>query len=89
MTKTRTAGYVVYQSGFAIFGTGETPDAAEADAQEWTSETIDAAEAGHGETHGEMYYAPATARLLAAVARDGGDIRYAVIAGIADLDDAR
>jgi hypothetical protein len=84
MTTTDAAGYIVYQSGFAVFGTGETPEAAEADAAEWADGEIDAAEGGRGEVHGEWYYLPATARLIAAVAERGGQIGFDVVGGVAD-----
>lgn len=89
MTSTHEiAGYIVYQSGYAIFGTGASPEAAEANAAEWTGgEAIDADEGGRGEVHGAWYYLPATARLIAAVAERGGDIGWAVVGGVADLAD--
>ncbi len=80
----QAAGYIVYQSGFAIFGTGATPEAAEIDAQEWTdSGEIDADAGGSGEVNGEWYYLPATAALLARVEERGGTTDYSVVNGVA------
>ena len=83
---TNAAGFIVYQSGCAIFGTGPTPEAAESDAQEWTDGgEIDAEPGGNGEVHGQFYYLPATAALIERVERDGGQIVFDVVGGVADI----
>ena len=81
---------IVYQSGYAIFGTGADLKAAVDNANQWTDAALDLADvqaAPHSETDGVMYYAKATQRLVDAVAARGGDVGYSVRDGLADLDD--
>ncbi len=70
--------YAVIQLGGPIFGTGETPDAALADASEWLDEPVDDMEQlpAYGEAaDGDLVIAPVTDRLALAAANDG-DIVY-------------
>lgn len=78
-------GVIVYQAGLVIFGFGETLNDAIADANQWLDAAADdyplTARAvklgtGHNEIHGEMYWSPATQRLLDQVASDGGKTTF-------------
>ena len=75
--------YAVYQSGYAIFGTGETREAAIADAEQWLDAETDLATIStgggqRGEIHGNLYVAPCTAALAVEVHEHGGDIVYEI-----------
>jgi len=83
-----SAGYIVYQSCCAVFGTGDTLDAAKIDAERWMDQPepdlLESLPRGdNGEISGEFYYLPATATLIAAVKEHGGDIAWHTVNGIA------
>lgn len=66
------AGYAVEQVGYVIFGVGETPEAAVADACEWLDDPITLDDVGglHDRVSGRLRLMPASAALIAAM-RDG------------------
>jgi hypothetical protein len=87
MTTITAAGYIVYQSGLAIFGTGATLPEAKRAALEWLSDVtpddLGDLPLGQRETHGELYYRPATAALISEVDQFGGDLAWGNRDGIA------
>ena len=84
MTTNATAtGYIVYQSGRAIFGMGATLEAATIDARQWADgHNCDAARGGSGEIRDQFYWLPASAALLAQVEAGGVD-SWGVVDGVA------
>ena len=78
------SGFIVYQSGCATFGFGSDLFAAKCDAAQWSSEEIsEPAKGGGSEVYGQFYYLPATAALLQAIARQGGQVAFFVRHGLA------
>ncbi|MFU2207232.1 hypothetical protein [Solidesulfovibrio sp. C21] len=73
--------YAVYQSGYNVYGTGNSMQAAIADARQWIDGEANVetprARIG-GETIGIMYVRPCTARLAQAVRDHGGDVAYEI-----------
>ena len=65
--------YAVIQPNYAIFGVGDTVEAAWADAEEW-AENFDGLDA-----------VPCTQRLFDAVKQLGGQIEWEIVDGVADL----
>lgn len=63
--------FAVYQQGFAIFGVGETEQAALVDAQEWADGPISLGTPG---VPGDMVVMPCTDDLAEMVPRWGGDL---------------
>lgn len=87
--------YALYQSGYAIFGTGLTEADAQLDALKWlkVEDREDAMRAnllrgpGHQEEKGVMYVRQCTQRLVDKVAMIDGDLPYVVNdEGLLDLD---
>lgn len=64
----------IYQSGFAIFGTGKTLAQAIKNANRWLEEPITEADLGDVGTHGEMCEIEITPALAADVEKRGGDV---------------
>jgi hypothetical protein len=91
MTDTRitSAGFVVYQSGYAIFGYGDTVAAAITEANKWVDpqESLTANDVlssrGLREIDGQMYSMPATAALIDQVKTSGGEVAWGSVDGIA------
>ena len=91
--------YAIYQAGYSIYGVGDTFEEAIADARPWMDPDGDGPEleqrlcvvgvlAFRGETYGELYARPCTARLVAEVQEYGGDCRYTINEdGYLDLED--
>ncbi len=78
------SGFIVYQSGCAIFGYGSDLFAAKCEAAQWSSQEIsEPAKGGRREVHGEFYYLPATAALIQEIARQGGQVAFFVREGLA------
>ncbi len=73
--------YAVYQSGYNVFGTGYNAQAAIADARQWIegdAEVETPRTCIGGETIGNLYVRPCTARLAQAVRERGGDVTYEI-----------
>lgn len=73
MRKITATGFITEQPGYAIFGYGNSAEAALKNAIEWSDSK---------DTSGFVTY-PATAALLAKVQEEGGCISFAIIDGIA------
>jgi hypothetical protein len=87
--KTYTA---IEQSGYAIFGVGETLEEALADANQWLDTELTAADLGDGRVIGEMCEITISASVRDAVLADGGDVAIEEFDGVyytpAELDAA-
>jgi len=75
--------YAVIQKGFVLFGTGETPEAAIQDANQWLGYenyvTIDEIETYYGlACEGELVLIEASKKLHEKLVKEGGDILYEV-----------
>lgn len=70
--------FAIIQKGYAIFGIGDTLEAAYRDAKEWTDDDLPELDEIPSDTnmHGEMFWAEITPALAAAVEGSGGDIVY-------------
>lgn len=86
-------GYIVYQSGCVVFGTGTTLADAINDAQQWVdpkgSLVPDGIQkGGYREEHGRMYHSPATQRLMDEAAGGHPDVAFSHREdGVADIDE--
>lgn len=76
----------VEQHGFAVFGIGDTIDAAKADATEWldksdhgTESDLAAADWNSRPNHGDLRLARITPELAAAVREHGGHLAYGTL----------
>jgi len=72
--------YAIYQINHVVFGVGDTPEAAVADASEWMDsdpECVDVRDA----VDGDLVLIPCTVELSRRVSTDGGDIRCRITNG--------
>jgi hypothetical protein len=86
--------FALYQSGYAVFGVGETEDQARSNALQWLDNPEDAKTAelltgpGHSEVHGVLYVRQCTDRLAMAVQGSGGNLPFILKDdGVLDLPD--
>jgi hypothetical protein len=84
----KATGFIVYQSGYAVFGIGQTLNAAKFHALQWLErftieELKDLPRGGNGERDGELYFLPATASLIGRVKENGGNTTFTSCNGIA------
>lgn len=68
--------YAVVQDGYAVFGIGDTREAAIADARAWGATDVDDAMPSNPGWFGGFYCARCTDALAKAVHEDGGDIQF-------------
>lgn len=71
MTTIKSAGFVAVQEGYAIFGTGSTSAEALENAKEWADDA------------GALKTYPATQQLIDCVEKNGGQIVWGYVDGIA------
>ncbi len=81
--------YAVVQDGYAVFGVGETELEAIADARQWVSDPDSLKYLpGWPNFRGDTYISLCTDALVAAVKRDGGQIKHTLHTdGVVYLDD--
>lgn len=72
------AGYIAVQEGYAIFGTGRNAPEAVLASAEWLDS---------GSSSDELTTIPATQSLIDLVERDGGQVVYGMVNGIACTED--
>ena len=86
----------VYQAGGPVYGVGESPEAAETNAQPWLDEDDTpivryARTGGQGEVEGQLSCRPCSVALASDVEANGGDVVYAICDGMlclaAELDE--
>lgn len=75
-------GWIIYTHE-AIFGTGETAEAAWADAEQWMDDPVEDKDADELDSSDGPWARPATAALLAEVAKRGGAISWGNVDGVA------
>ena len=76
--------FAIIQIGFSVFAVGESREMAIQEAQEW-AENIEIIPF-NAAVFGDMVCVPCTERLVAEVARWGGDVDYTIEYGIADVE---
>jgi hypothetical protein len=89
--------YALYQSGYSIYGVGDTLQDAVNDAAKWMDPALDGEDwqdrlcvctehSGRSDTLGALYARPCTGRLRDEVVNHGGDCAFVVNAeGVVDL----
>lgn len=73
--------YAVIQLGYAVYGVGETEEAAEQDARQWLDDGLDddleiGGPPNRSSVEGDICLVECTQALMLKVQTDGGDIRY-------------